>query len=395
MTSIKDRWLLPEGIEEVLPGEARAVESARRRILDLFNSWGYELVMPPLVEFLDALRTAVGKDLDLQTFKVTDQLTGRMMGIRPDMTPQAARIDAHFLKRTVPVRLCYLGPVLLTRPDEFAGSRELLQLGAELFGHAGPESDAEILNLMITTLRLAGIDAPHIDLGHVGVFRNLVAQAKLDEDQEALLFDALQRKSRPEVEGLLNGLSISDNMKRMLTALLDLSGGVEVLSEAKKRFADAPEPIRRALDYLQNIVDIVSRQQPGLSLYVDLAELSGYGYYTGAVFSAFVPGHGRAVAKGGRYDGIGKAFGRARPATGFSADLRALLKIANKNQESGGGILAPNDDDPALGKEINRLREMGKRIVQALPGIDAVAQELGCDHHLVKKGGKWIVVKLP
>ena len=214
--SAKDRWLLPEGIEEVLPDDAQWLESLRRKVLDLFATWGYEFVMPPMIEYLDALLTGTGKELDLQTFKVTDQLTGRLMGVRPDMTPQAARIDAHYLKRTVPVRLCYVGSVLHTRPTDLASSREPLQLGAELFGHAGPESEAEILCLMVTTLRFAGIERLHVDLGHSGVFRGLVAAAGLTEDQQEQLFDALQRKAQPAMTAFLEKFGVEGKSKQML-----------------------------------------------------------------------------------------------------------------------------------------------------------------------------------
>ncbi len=387
----RDRWLLPEGIEEVLPDDARRLEAMRRRILDLFYTWGYELVMPPMIEYLDALLTGVGKELDLQTFKVTDLLTGRLMGIRPDMTPQAARIDAHYLKRRGPVRLCYLGSVLRARPDEFGGSREPLQLGAELFGHAGPESDAEILCLMIATLRLAGIGELHIDLGHTGVFHGLIAQAGLDAEQQSELFDALQRKARTDVEALLEGIAIDRRRRDMLTALIELNGGREVLAEARQRMKNAPDSVRQALDNLEAVAAIVARKLPSLPLYFDLAELAGYHYYTGMVFSAFVPAYGRAVAHGGRYDGIGQAFGRARPATGFGADLRLLLALSPSQPELAGGILAPDEDDTSLQSEIERLRAVGERVVLRLSGV--LASETGCERELVRKGDEWVVAK--
>ncbi|MDX1488993.1 MAG: ATP phosphoribosyltransferase regulatory subunit, partial [Acidiferrobacterales bacterium] len=254
----QDRWLLPEGIEEVLPDDARRLEAMRRRILDLFYTWGYELVMPPMIEYLEALLTGLGKELDLQTFKVTDLLSGRLMGIRPDMTPQAARIDAHYLKRSGAVRLCYLGSVLRTRPDEFGGSREPLQLGAELFGHAGPESDAEILCLMIATLQLAGMDELHIDLGHMGVFHGLIAQAGLDAEQQSDLFDALQRKARTDVEALLETLGMERRRREMLTALIELNGGQQVLAEARKQLKSAPASVVQALDNLEAVAEMVA-----------------------------------------------------------------------------------------------------------------------------------------
>lgn len=388
----KDRWLLPEGIEEVLPDEARHLEDMRRRILDLFHTWGYELVMPPMIEYLEALLTGVGKELDLQTFKVTDLLTGRLMGIRPDMTPQAARIDAHYLKRGGPVRLCYLGSVLHTRPDEFGGSREPLQLGAELFGHAGPESDAEILCLMIATLQLAGIGELHIDLGHTGVFHGLIAQAELDAEQQSELFDALQRKARTDVESLLEAMDIDRRRRDMLIALIELSGGHEVLTEARQRLKNAPDGVRQALDNLEAVAAIVARKLPSLPLYFDLAELAGYHYYTGIVFSAFVPAYGRAVAHGGRYDGIGRAFGRARPATGFGADLRLLLALSPSQPAMTSGILAPDENDATLQSEIERLRAAGERVVLHLSG--ALASEMGCERELVRKGNEWVVIKI-
>lgn len=391
MSTNKERWLLPEGIEEILPPDARRLESMRRRILDLFASWGYELVMPPLIEYLDSLLTGVGTDLELQTFKLTDLMTGRLMGIRPDMTPQAARIDAHFLKRNAPVRLCYIGSVLHARPDEFAGSREPLQLGAELFGHAGPESDAEILNLMLSTVELAEIDRPHLDMGHVGVFRGLAAQAGLAPGQETELFAALQRKARSEVNALLAASGAPVASKRMLSALLDLSGNSNVLAQARKNLSDAPVAVRDAIDYLETVARLVRRACPDIEPHYDLAELSGYQYYTGAVFSVFVPGHGRALAKGGRYDGIGKAFGRERAATGFGADLRELLRFSITDVTGPSGILAADGDDSELRTEIERLRTGGERVIMRLSGDASSPEEFGCDRELVRQGGRWVV----
>jgi ATP phosphoribosyltransferase regulatory subunit len=389
--STKDRWLLPEGVEEILPGEARRAENLRRRLLDLFDAWGYELVMPPLIEYLESLLTGAGRDLDIQTFKVTDQLTGRLMGVRPDMTPQAARIDAHFLKRNAPVRLCYAGSVLRTRPDEFGGSREPLQAGAELFGFGGAEADAEILSLMIEALRLADLGEVHIDLGHVGVFRGLAAQAKLNPEQETELFDALQRKARNDVDALLAAGDAPVPVRRMLSGLLDLSGDREVLSRARDSLRGAPEGVAKALDELQTVADNVARRSGAPSLYFDLAELSGYHYYTGVVFSAFVPGYGRAVARGGRYDGIGRAFGRDRAATGFGADLRQWLRLSAETPASVRGILAPDGADAALVAEVARLRAAGERVVMRLPGDKSPASEFGCDRELVGKSGRWVV----
>lgn len=389
----KDRWLLPEGIEETLPLDARRLEVLRRAVLDLFERWGYALVMPPLIEFLDSLLTGVGRDMELQTFKLTDQLTGRLMGVRPDMTPQAARIDAHYLKSNNATRLCYLGPVLRTRPEELAGSREPLQLGAELFGHSGAESDAEVLSLMLATLVLAGINEPHIDLAHVGVFGGLIAEAKLDADQKGELLDALERKSRGDVDMLLSGWSVTGEQRARLLALLELNGDVTVLARARSVYAGVPA-VLRAIDNVEAVVQHVQRQTPNVRLHVDLAELGGYHYYTGVMFSAFVPGHGRAIAKGGRYDGIGRAFGRERAATGFGADLRQLYRIGSAKDAPLTGIFAPAQNDEALLKEVAKLRASGERVVQQLPGDNATAADYGCDRALVQKSGQWRVEKM-
>ncbi len=389
----RDRWLLPEGVEETLPADARRLEAMRRRVLDLFERWGYALVMPPLLEYLDALLTGVGRDMDLQTFKVTDQLSGRLMGIRADTTPQAARIDAHYLKRPHATRLCYLGPVLHTRPDEPAGTREPLQLGAELFGHRGPESDAEVLSLMIATLAETGITQPHIDLAHVGVFTALVARAGLDAGQKDELLEAVERRARSAVEQLLADWSVPADSRRQILALLELNGDAEIIARARALYQGVPEAVA-AIDNLETIGQQVQRQARGAALHFDLAELGGYHYYTGVMFSAFVPGHGRAVAKGGRYDGIGRAFGRDRAATGFSADLRRLLKVGEVPIAPLTGILAPAGNDPALLAEIERLRAAGERVLRQLPGDDATPAALDCDRQLANRNGRWVVEKI-
>ena len=387
--SEQERWLLPEGIEEILPDEARRLEVLRRRLLDLFGVWGYELVMPPLIEYLDALLTGTGRDLDLQTFKLTDQLTGRLMGVRADMTPQAARIDAHYLKREQPARLCYVGSVLRTRPDVFAGSRELLQIGAELFGHPGPESDIEIARLMLATLEAAGLRELHVDLGHVGVFRGLAAEAKLAASLENELFEALQRKAHVQVEHLLRAVEAPAGLKSMLAALLELSGGRDTLARARELLKGAPAAVHAALANLDTVAATVA--QAGRPVYFDLAELRGYRYYTGVVFSAYAPGQGQAVAQGGRYDGIGQAFGRARAATGFSTDLRRLSRLGPTETVNIKAVLAPYGEGVDLEQVIARLRTAGERVVQGLPGSKTSARELGCDRELVQQNGQWTV----
>ena len=386
-----DPWLLPDGIEEVLPEKARRLESMRRSILDLFGVWGYELVMPPLAEFLDSLLTGVGEDMDLQTFKVTDQISGRMMGLRPDITPQAARIDAHYLKKESPVRLCYAGPVLRTRPDKFAGSREPFQLGAELFGHDGMASELELLELMVTMLGQIGIDQVHVELGHVGIFRSLAAEAKLNPEQESALFSALQRKAGPDMNKMLALWDLPEKLKKSLSLMVELSGDEKVLDVARKAFSNNKDIIT-CLDNVQSVYDVFKNNAgKDVPVLFDLAELSGYGYYTGIVYAAFIPGHARAIAKGGRYDGIGQAFGRDRPATGFGADMRELINLAPENGEKKSAILAPEDVDKTLKNKINSLRDNGERIVMQLPGYKFTASEMGCDRELIKKNGKWVV----
>jgi ATP phosphoribosyltransferase regulatory subunit len=386
-----DPWLLPDGIEEVLPEKARRLESMRRSVLDLFDVWGYELVMPPMAEFLESLLTGVGEDMDLQTFKVTDQISGRMMGLRPDMTPHAARIDAHYLKKETPVRLCYAGSVLRTRPDKFAGSREPLQLGAELFGHAGYESELEILELMASMLNQIGIPQVHYEIGHVGIFRALAREAKLNTDQESLLFKALQRKAAPDMSALLAEWDLSEIIKNNLSLLVELNGDDKVLDIARKQFAKN-KIINTCLGNIQNVYDDFRKNnKSSATILFDLAELSGYGYYTGIVFSAFVPGHGRAIAKGGRYDGIGRAFGRDRPATGFGTDLRELINLVPEATNNSSVIMAPLSDDATLNNAIDALRKKGERVVMQLPADNSTAKEMGCDRELVKNNGKWAV----
>ncbi len=390
-----EHWLLPEGIEEMLPEQAWRMEVLRRRLLDLYRGWGYELIIPPMIEYLGSLLTGAGHDLDLQTFKLTDQLTGRLLGVRADMTPQAARIDAHALKREEPVRLCYLGTVLHTLPDGFAGSRSPLQVGCELFGHAGIESDLEILGLMLETLRATGIEQLHLDLGHVGIFRGLADAAGLTDDQERDLFDVLQRKALPEIESILASCDIAAIWRERLARLVDLHGGAEVLVEAREVLREAGDAARAALDNLSAIAERAQRQWSGLPLHFDLAELRGYAYQTGVVFAAFVPGCGQEVARGGRYDKIGEVFGRARPATGFSTDLRTLMALSQSPADPArGAIYAPAQDDPVLRQAIAEQRAAGERVICALPGQRGDAQSMNCDRELVQQGGSWIVKKL-
>jgi ATP phosphoribosyltransferase regulatory subunit len=391
----KNRWLLPEGIEELLPEPAARLEALRREILALYRGWGYQLIIPPFVDYLDSLLTGAGHDLDLQTFKLIDQLSGRLLGLRADMTPQAARIDAHGLKREAPSRLCYLGTVLHTRPDGFSGSRSPMQVGAELFGHSGAESDVEILQLMVATLDLVGIDDLYIDLGHVGIYRGLAQDAGLDAEQEAFLFDALQRKAIPEIEEFLGSLDLSTIQRERLAGLATLNGDREVLVQARELLAGSGESVIAALDNLEQIAGLAARRLSNVTLHFDLAELRGYQYQTGVVFAAFVADRGQEIARGGRYDDIGKVFGVARPATGFSTDLRALMELGNRQWPTQqGGILAPAEDDSALAETIAELRSAGEIVVQQLHGQAGNVAETGCDRVLHWDGAQWAVEPL-
>ncbi|MDT8429275.1 MAG: ATP phosphoribosyltransferase regulatory subunit [Pseudomonadales bacterium] len=391
-----DRWLLPDGVEEILPGEARKLEALRRNLLDTYECWGYELVIPPLIEFLDSLLVGSSHDLDIHTFKITDQLSGRMMGIRADITPQVARMDAHSLKREGAVRLCYADSVLHTRPRGLLTSRVPLRLGAELFGHSGEAADIELISLMHETLIVAGIERVQLVLGHVGIFRSLVQAAQLSTDDETLLFDALQRKAYEEVDGLLERLIAEDDLRLMLRELSRANGGEQVLADALSNFATAPAPVRSALTELDKIASGVKARLPGLKLGFDLCELRGYQYHTGVVFAAYTPGYGRAIAKGGRYDDIGEAYGRARPASGFDTDLKILARLSSLKVSDRACIFAPLDDDPALLQKIASLRAEGEKV---LAGLDAgmTAEQIrdsGCNRQLKKQDGQWRVVKL-
>ncbi len=384
-----ESWILPDGIDEVLPPQAGLIDLKRRELLDLYRSWGYEFVIPPFVEFLDSLLTGTGSDLDLQTFKLTDQVTGRMMGIRADITPQAARIDAHHMGTESPVRLCYLGTVLHTRSDGFAGTRSPLQIGAELYGHAGVESDIEILRLMMRTLQETGVKDVYLDLGHVGIFKGLAAQAGLDSEQEMTLFEALQRKAMPEVAELLESYRIEPEHAAMLHKLGELNGE-NALVKADKVLRGAAQPVQEALRYLQQMAEQISIWLPEVPVHFDLAELRGYHFHTGVVFAAFVPSSGKEIARGGRYDDIGRVFGRARPATGFSTDLKTLMLLAKPQAEPPEStVFAPWGNDEALHNRIEALRRAGRCVVSGLPGQQGGAREMGCTEQLSFNGSEW------
>jgi ATP phosphoribosyltransferase regulatory subunit len=389
----KDSWLLPEGIEEILPQEAAYLENLRRTLLQLFTCWGYELVIPPMIDFIDSLLTGSGHDLDLQTFKLTDQISGKTLGFRADMTPQVARMDAHQLKRECPTRLCYVGTVLHTRGDPLEKTRSPMQIGAELYGHAGIESDVEVICLMLEMLAQSGLLDVHLDLGHVGIFRALSRQAGLDQHQESLLFDILQRKARPELEELMAELTINEAVKAMLLKLPELNGGTEIIPKARLVLANADHQVKQALANLEAVAEQLSNRFSALPISFDLAELRGYHYHTGVVFAAFVPTIGREIARGGRYDNIGAVFGRARPATGFSADLKllALLGKQTAQDQLNQRIFAPYQKDNALNEKIRDLRAQGQIVIQQLPGQTGAAKELACTAVLELDQKNWVV----
>ena len=361
------RWLLPDYIEDVLPGEARVIERLRRAILDLFDCHGYELVQPPLLEYLESLLSGTGGDLDLATFKLVDQLSGRMMGVRADHTPQVARIDAHLLNREGVTRLCYCGSVLHTVPAGMTKMREPIQIGAELYGHAGLEADVEIVRLMIAALKLAGLGRVHIDLGHPGVYRAMIDGT--EGERAAAIFQAVQQK---------DAVAAGE-----LAVLTELNGGLEVIDRARR---ELPKKAEAALAQLERLAKLC--QAPGVEISVDLAELGGFDYESGLLFAAFAPGSPDALARGGRYDEVGRSFGRARPATGFTMDLRQLARLA-KGAPRRSAILNPGIDDPHLAALVARLRSEGEVVVDALPGHDP--NESQCERRLEKKDGKWHV----
>jgi ATP phosphoribosyltransferase regulatory subunit len=388
--TIKESWLLPEGIDELLPQEASQLESLHRKLVDHMASWGYQLVVPPLVEYLDSLLTGTAKSLDIQTFKLTDQMSGRMLGIRADMTPQVARIAAHKLRDHAAVlRLCYIGSVLRTLPEGQGISRNPIQLGAEIYGHAGPESDVESIELMLDLLKVTGaVPSCALDIGHVGIYRGLAAYAGLSAEQEQDLFSALQRKAAAEIESLLSSYTISDDAKTMLLALAELNGDHNVLLDAKQQLAKAPKSVQQALATLIQIREMLSQRLPELVINFDLAELRGYHYHTGVVFAAYRPGSAQAIAAGGRYDDIGEHFGHAQPATGFSMDLKKLVTLLPASDSEQEVIGAVWQNDPELQTEVASLRQQGKVVIYQMPGTD-----ISTTHILIKQAGRWEVTE--
>lgn len=363
------QWLLPAGIEDALPPGVKRLESLREVALRLFDSWGYDHIVPPLAEFQESLLTGVGEDLADQTFRLMDPQTGKMLGIRADMTPQAARVAARHFDLTRPVRLCYLGSTLQARPESFHHSRNPLQLGAELFGDSSSAGDVEIVRLMVASLAALGITGFMLALGHVGIFLALAAQAGLSGDQRTAYYDILQRKALPEIDDFLQGISMPKQRREDLRRLVDLHGDAKVLEQARELFASSNGQVRAALDQLIDITKQLRAHLPELPLYFDLAETRGYQYHTGLVFAAYVDGEGHAIASGGRYDGVATAFGTGSAATGFSADLKNLVELSETVETPLATlVLAPAHADSLLAEKIAALRASGYRVVYDLPG---------------------------
>lgn len=386
-----DRWLLPDGIEEMLPEEARNVENLRRRLIDLFQAWGYDYVIPPVVEFTDSLFSASGEDTELLTFKLTDQISGKTMGIRADITPQAARMDAHSLCREGINRLCYAGHVMYTRAKSPLASRTPVQVGVELFGEAGLAADIEVISLLIEALEAAGLEKQYIDIGHAAIFRSLSAHAGLQKDDERQLFNLLQAKAVNEIDRWVDARIDDADIAAWLKALSRLSGSTNILKEADEVFSNAPATVLQALEELKYLAGVLGQRYPEAKLYFDLSELRGYHYYTGIIFGAFAPGVGNAIVNGGRYDHIGEAFGRARPASGFAADLTAISRINNASLQSAPGIFSPSSENEFLWEKIRHLRASGERVVCGLAKQKSPQDYQNCDRVLVEENGNYVI----
>lgn len=379
-------WVLPDYIADVLPSEARHIEEIRRNLLDMARSYGYELVMPPLFEHLESLLSGTGQALDLQTFKLVDQLSGRMLGLRADTTPQVARIDAHLLNRQGVARLCYCGPVLHTRPSGPHATREPLQFGAEIFGHKGLEADLEVLTLALDALKVTQIQGIQVDLADARIIEALLHQGGFDAEQQTYILAALAGKDATELRSLTS--DGPEDVAIALQALVQLYGDASVLNEARRVLPQSPA-VAQALDHLEWL----SQHVEGARTSFDLADLRGYAYYSGARFSLFAPGASDALARGGRYDEVGSIFGRKRPAVGFSLDVKALVAVAAPRPLRA-AIRAPWGEAPALRGAIAQLRQSGETVVCVLPGHESEIDEFHCDRELVQVGAQWTVTSI-
>ncbi|MEY2886784.1 MAG: hypothetical protein RI913_203 [Pseudomonadota bacterium] len=383
-----NRWLLPENIADILPSEARKIEDLRRILLDRFQTYGYELVMPPMLEYLDSLLTGSGQDLNLKTFKLVDQISGRTLGLRADMTPQVARIDAHLLNRQGVTRLCYAGSILHTRAAAGSSSREQLQLGAEIYGHAGWEADLEIQALLNDVLNLSQVGLITLDMSHAGLLTAILGDFSPKPESLDALYSALQAKDLPGLNTTLQDWPA--DVKSAVLALANLSGSPEkVLAQARQNLPKTGV-VKAALDELERLCAAVAALPNAPQLNLDLSDLKGYQYHSGVMFAAYVEGLPVAIARGGRYDMVGKAFGRSRPATGFSLDIMTLARISKKDSRKT-AILAPWSNDSTLSQEIAQLRSQGQVVIQLLPGHEQDGDEFHCDRELVNQKGAWVV----
>ena len=380
-------WLLPEHIADVLPAQARHIEELRRGLLDVARRFGCELVMPPLLEHLESLLSGTGRELDLKTFKLVDQLSGRTLGVRADTTPQVARIDAHLLNRVGVTRLCYCGPVLHTRPSGLHATREPLQFGAEIYGHGGLEADLEVLDMALDCLRAGGIANVTLDLGDARIVRGLLAGVPMDAQGIGDLVAALAAKDAATLAALCSGFP--PESRQGMQALLRLYGGMEVLDVARRELPSRPL-IQTALDDLRWLAEHVAQAHPEAHVGFDLADLGGYAYYSGARFAVYAKGSCDAVLRGGRYDEVGAVFGRNRPAVGFSLDLKELASLSLAGKQAA-AIRAPWSEDAALRVAVRQLRERGETVVCVLPGHEHEGQEFACDRALVAVSGQWVV----
>jgi ATP phosphoribosyltransferase regulatory subunit len=380
-------WLLPEHIADVLPAQARHIEELRRGLIDAARGYGCELVMPPLLEHIESLLSGATRSLDLKTFKLVDQLSGRTLGVRADSTPQVARIDAHLLNRSGVTRLCYCGPVLHALPASLHSTREPLQFGAEIFGHAGLEADLEVLDLALDALRGAGLAGVVLDLGDARILRGVLAGVMVGAEPLEAVYAALASKDAAALRALSR--EFPDDVRRALQTLVGLYGGAEIIEVARRELPARPL-VTAALDDLQSLARRVEQSHPEVQVGFDLADIGGNGYYSGVRFAAFIEGSPDAVARGGRYDEVGAVFGRNRPAVGFGLDVKALAAVAPRRPLHA-AIRAPWADDAALRASVRRLREQGETVVRVLPGHEQQAQEFDCDRELVMTTGAWTV----
>lgn len=391
--TIAARWLLPDGIEESLPPQAARIEALRRALLDEYRVWGYDLLQPPTAEYLESLLTGVGHDLDLLTFKITDQQNGRMMGISADRTQQVARMDAHSIQKEGVARYCYCSQVLHTKATHLLSSRNPQQIGAELYGVSSGQADVEIVSLMLRSLETAGLTEVTVDLGHVGIYHALVNQMDLSSEQQTELYSLVRQRALPELAEWLKQSNLSVAEKSVLARLPEMAGSLSSLTAWQEELMTAPQEVTVALAALKETAVEITSRFPNVKVHIDLAELRDYNYHTGMVFSAFVPGFGQPVARGGRYDHTGEVFGRSRPATGFSSDLKVLAALTSSDWSSPAGILAPATDDVELSDQIKTLRASGERVIQLFEGQTHI-EELGCDRELVLVEGQWEIQPL-